>query len=111
MQRLCVSQTPLIHEVDPMSTAHKTSRALIYEVEPMSIVLKPSTALRRRCQHAAPVCVTDTPCLLGRADVKRAQAIDGAVSVQRLCVSPTHLIYEVAASGGLSEPKPKVDRA
>jgi hypothetical protein len=56
----------------------------------MSIALK----LRLRCQRAAPVCVTDTPCYRGGADVNRAKDLDGAASMQRLYVSQTPLIYE-----------------
>ena len=71
-----------------MSIALKTSTALsacsvcvsqthmAYEVGPMSIALKTSTALR--------LCVPDTHGLRGRADVDRAQGLDGAASTQCL---------------------------
>ena len=49
----------------------------------MSIVLKTSTALR-----VYGACVSqDTPGLRGRADVDRAQDLDGTASMRRMCVS------------------------
>ena len=48
----------------------------------MSIALKTLTALPVRS-----VCVSeDTPVVRGRADVDRAQDLDGAASTQRMCV-------------------------
>ena len=49
----------------------------------MSIALKTSTALR-----VCGACVSqDTPGLRGRADVDRAQDLDGAASMRRVCVT------------------------
>ena len=49
----------------------------------MSIALKTSTALR-----ACGACVSqDTPGLRGRANVDRAQDLDGAASMRRVCVT------------------------
>ena len=111
MQRVCVTRHTW------MSIAPKTSTAL----RACSACVSPDTSgrrgradvnraqdlarsrPRRRCEHAAHVCVTrhtrgaasmqrmcvsqDTPGLRGRADVNRAQDLDGAASMQRMCVS------------------------
>ena len=59
------------------------TRHLVEEVEPKSIVLKTSTALR-----VNGACVSqDTLGLRGRASVDRAQDLDGAASMRRVCVT------------------------